>query len=84
MTQSTVSFRMDSNLKQEMEELCSDLGFNLTTAFTMFAKTMVREQRLPFSLERDRFYSKSNVEHILKGISELQAGQGLEKNLLED
>ena len=83
MGQTTVTFRMDSELKKEMESLCADLGFNMTTAFTMFAKTMVREQRLPFALERDRFYSPSNVRHIKKGIEELTNGQDIENSLVE-
>ena len=38
MAQSMVTFRMDSDLKNKMEKLCDDLGMNLTTAFTIFAK----------------------------------------------
>ena len=47
---SLVNFRIDSNLKENMEKVCSDLGMNMTTAFNIFAKTVVREQRIPFEL----------------------------------
>ena len=38
MAQTLINFRMDENLKQEMEKTCQDLGMNMTTAFTIFAK----------------------------------------------
>lgn len=52
MAQTTVSIRMDDELKKDMENLCQDLGMNLTTAFIMFAKQMVREQGIPFEVTR--------------------------------
>lgn len=33
-----VNFRMDADLKQSMEKVCSELGMTMTTAFTIFAK----------------------------------------------
>ena len=50
MAQTTVSFRMDENLKRSMEQLCSDLGLTMTAAFTIFAKKMTRESRIPFDV----------------------------------
>ncbi|MBO5237880.1 MAG: type II toxin-antitoxin system RelB/DinJ family antitoxin [Lachnospiraceae bacterium] len=54
MAQTTVSIRMDDKLKKDMEVLCEDLGINLTTAFIMFAKKMVREQAIPFDVSKER------------------------------
>lgn len=50
MAQTNINIRMDENLKQQFEILCNDLGLNMTTAFNVFAKTVVREQRIPFEL----------------------------------
>lgn len=50
MAQIMVSFRMDENLKRSMEQLCDDLGMSMTTAFTIFAKKMTREHRIPFEV----------------------------------
>ena len=72
--QSTVSIRIDSELKKEMETVCAELGIDLTTAFTMLAKTMVREHRVPFEVSIDPFYSESNLKHLREGIAELNAG----------
>ena len=33
-----VNFRMDPDLKRNMEEVCAEMGLSMTTAFTIFAK----------------------------------------------
>ncbi len=45
-----VSFRMDDDLKRQTEAVLEELGLNMTTAMTMFAKAVVREQGIPFAL----------------------------------
>lgn len=52
MASTNITIRMDSKLKRDAEELFSDLGMNLTTAFTIFTKQAVREQKLPFVISR--------------------------------
>ena len=47
-----VSIRMDSNLKREAENLFTDLGLNMTSAFTMFVRQAVRTQSIPFEITR--------------------------------
>lgn len=64
-----VNFRMDADLKKSMEETCSELGMSMTTAFTIFAKKVSREKRIPFDVSVDSFYSESNMNY-LKGIME--------------
>ena len=53
MAQTNISIRMDADLKREFNELCNDLGFTMTTAFNVFAKAMVRQQRIPFEVSMD-------------------------------
>ncbi|MCQ2409357.1 MAG: type II toxin-antitoxin system RelB/DinJ family antitoxin [Clostridia bacterium] len=45
---SNVSFRIDSDLKNQADLLFSSLGLNMTTAFNMFLRQSVREGRIPF------------------------------------
>lgn len=52
MPTTNVTIRMDTALKKQAEELFSDLGMNLTTAFTVFVKQAVREQQVPFRISR--------------------------------
>lgn len=53
MAQININIRMDENLKQDFDGLCKDLGLTMTTAFNVFAKTMVRQQRIPFEISMD-------------------------------
>ena len=50
MSQVNVTIRMDRNLKSEADKLFRELGLNMTTALTMFTRTAVREQGIPFEL----------------------------------
>lgn len=40
VTLATVSFRMDDTLKRQTEAVLEELGLNMTTAMTMFAKRL--------------------------------------------
>ena len=50
MAQSTFSVRMDDNLKKQFDFLCSDFGMTASTAFNIFARTVVRQRRIPFEI----------------------------------
>ena len=84
MAQKMVNFRMDEDLKKKMEKVCADMGMSMTTAFTIFAKTVTREKRIPFEVTADPFYSDSNLAHLHRGIQALNEGKGVEHDLIED
>lgn len=44
----SVSFRIDTDLKNQADTLFNNLGLNMTTAFNMFLRQSVREGRIPF------------------------------------
>ena len=46
----SVSFRIDSELKNQADKLFNNLGMNLTTAFNIFLRQSVREGRIPFEI----------------------------------
>lgn len=47
---SNVSFRIDSDLKTQADQLFSALGMNMTTAFNIFLRQSVREGCIPFNI----------------------------------
>ena len=59
-----VNFRMDEDLKQSMEQVCNDMGLTMTAAFTIFAKKVSREKRIPFEVSADPFYSESYIRYL--------------------
>lgn len=71
----TVSFRMDDTLKRQTESVLEELGLNMTTAMTMFAKSIVREQRLPLDLSIDPFYSAANQSRLKRTIENYESGK---------
>lgn len=73
-----VNFRLDEDVKKSMEQACSELGLSMSAAFTIFAKKVGREKRIPFEVSVDPFYSERNVEHLRRGIAALDAGKGVE------
>ena len=48
MPQTTLSVRMDEELKKKFDDFCSDVGLNASVAVNLFVKTVVRENRIPF------------------------------------
>ena len=78
MAQTSINIRMDEDLKKQFDAFCSDIGMSMSTAFCVFAKTAVRERRIPFeiSAETDPFYSASNMARLKKSIAEMEATGG--------
>ena len=84
MAQTNINIRMDKKLKEEFDKLCSDIGMSMTTAFCVFAKKAVREQRIPFEITaNDPFYSIANRKRLEKAIEDLNNNQGKEHEIIE-
>lgn len=47
----TINIRVDDELKTQSENIFSELGLGMTGAITIFLKTVVRTNSIPFSLE---------------------------------
>ena len=86
MAQVLVNFRLDEDDKKGMEEVCRELGMSMSTAFTIFAKKVRRERRIPFEISIDPFYSSANIEYLQSVTSEIDSGKAKleEHDLLED
>ena len=83
MSMKLVNIRMDEDLKKEMEIVCNDLGINITTAFTIFAKKRTREKRIPFSVSIDPFYSNENIKALQNSIDEVKDSKIVIKSIEE-
>ena len=83
MATKSVTIRMDEGLKREAEELFNEMGINMTTAFTMFAKTAVRQRKIPFEITGDPFYNPANMERLKKTIDNIGKTQPIVKTIEE-
>ena len=53
MATTNLNIRTDKDVKDQAEQIFSELGLNMTTAINMFLRTTIREQGIPFSLKLD-------------------------------
>ena len=81
-----VNFKLDAETKRGMEQACKDMGLSLSAAYTVFAKKVSREKRIPFELSVDPFYSESNMRYLGEKMAAYKAGtpKYAEHDLIED
>lgn len=84
MAQVLVNVRMDKEVKKEMEEICKELGINMSTAINIFARKVSREKRIPFEVSIDPFYSEKNQARLEKAMEELSEGKNIIYKSLEE
>ena len=80
-----VNFKLDADVKKSMEQACSDMGLSMSAAFTIFAKKVGREKRIPFEVSVDPFYSDSNIRYLERKKREIDEGRAhfAEHDLIE-
>ncbi len=83
MSYTNLSARVDEKDKREFEKFCQKTGMNVSVAVNLFIKTVLRENRIPFSIELDPFYSDSNMQAIDKSIVQLAQGKVVNKTMTE-
>ncbi len=81
----TVSLRFDDEMKKQLDEMCDEMGMNLTTFFMIYAKKALRDRRIPFEITAplDPFYSSSNMEQLKKARQQVKDGQVIVKTIEE-
>lgn len=52
MATTNINVRIDTELKQSAEALFADLGLNMSSAITMFLKSAVSHDGIPFEVKR--------------------------------
>ena len=84
MAQTTLSVRMDADVKSQLDALCADVGMTTSTAINLFAKAFIRERKLPFEIvASDSFFSESNMRHLQRSIKQLEEGRVIVKTMDE-
>ena len=70
MASTNINIRMDSELKQQFEAFCTDMGMTMTAAFNVFAKKAVREYRIPFEIgaEQPNAATRKAIEDARNGV----------------
>ena len=57
----------------------------MSAAFTIFAKKVSREKRIPFEVSLDPFYSENNIRYLENIVQDIKEGKAIftEHNLIE-
>lgn len=78
MATTNLNIRIDEDIKKQAEEIFTALGLSTSAAFNIFAKTVVRERRIPFELT----LNTPNVETLaaIKEIEEMKKNPALGKS----
>jgi DNA-damage-inducible protein J len=76
---------MDEEIKKRFDHFCANVGMNATVAVNMFARTVLREKRIPFEIADgdDPFYSAINQLRLREAMDQLEAGGGTVHELIE-
>lgn len=78
MATTNLNIRIDEDIKKQAEEIFSALGLSTSAAFNIFAKTVVRERRIPFELT----LNTPNAETLaaIKEVEEMKKNPALGKS----
>lgn len=79
-----MTISIDDDLKKDFTAVCKEIGLPPSTAFGIFAKAVVRERAIPFtlsavsSLERSASaYDRSVADGIARGLQQFEEGNFL-------
>ena len=70
-----ICLRVDDDVKRNAERIFETIGLSMSTAINVFLKTVARENRIPFELTADPFYSESNMSHLEKIVRDINEGK---------
>ena len=81
-----ISLRVDDELKRGAEKTLNDIGLSMSTAINIFLKKVVSENRIPFELSADPFYSKENMKELERRVHAVRSGESTlkEHELIEE
>ncbi len=81
----TLSIRMNDSTKTAFEEFCDSVGLTVSDAVNMFAKIVVRENRIPFEItgSTDPFWSEENQARLKLSIQHAKEGKLTKHDLSE-
>ena len=66
-----ISLRVDDEVKRSAERTLDEIGLSMSAAINIFLKTVIRENRIPFELSADPFYSSENIKRALNGAQQI-------------
>ena len=73
MSTTAISIRLDSDIKEQFDKLCKEFGLSTNAAFNLFARTVVRERAIPFTITLSTNVNGALAQQALNRIQALSA-----------
>ncbi len=70
-----INLRVDDEVKRNAEKTFDEIGLSMSTAINIFLKAVIRENRIPFELSADPFYSKTNIAELERRVADIHSGK---------
>ena len=84
MGQVAFTVRMDTEVKKRFDELCKDFGMSANTAFNVFAKAVIRQERIPFELESESQASLNRARAAMERMRQSAVASGVSEMTMEE
>lgn len=79
----TITIRLDDNTKNNFVRACDNMGLDMTSAMMIYIKKVSRENKIPFEISYEPFYSESNMNYLNQSIEQLKQGKVIVKTMAE-
>lgn len=67
----TLTINTDEKTVENFYDFCEELGLDISTAITLFMKTCLREQKIPFELKLAKKEFVQNIKNAPTSVEEL-------------
>ena len=84
MAQVSMTVRMDAQLKQNFDALCSQFGMSANTAMNIFANAVVVYRKIPFEIKAYEEDSAENWKRAFYALREQARENGLQDMTLDE
>ena len=84
MSKTSVSIRLDSEVKEQAQQVFNSLGMDMTTAINIFLRQAIQYQGLPFDVRLDESRKLMEVLADLEQNRNMSQSFGSVSDLMED
>ena len=84
MGQTAFTIRMDTDIKKRFDELCKDFGMSANTAFNIFARAVIKQERIPFDVESENQAKLQRAWEAIERMRESAIANGIADMSMEE
>ena len=84
MGQTAFTIRMDTDIKKRFDELCKDFGMSANTAFNIFARAVIKQERIPFDVESENQAKLQRAWEAIERMRESAVANGIADMPMEE